>query len=98
MVPVGLERVGDEPVLGVDGEVSSTGEFGALTGALDVAFAELVGLGRARFELGLDGERDLERERCDGVEQQLADRLIDAAAGILRQRAVPAWMFSLAHW
>jgi len=31
--------------------------------------AELVGLVGARFELGLDGERDVERERGDGVEQ-----------------------------
>jgi hypothetical protein len=40
----------------------------------------LVGLIGAGFELGLDGERDLERERRDGLEQQLRDRLIDAVA------------------
>lgn len=63
VVPVGLERVGDEPVVGVDGEVAAAGELGALAGALDVALSEPVGLVGARFELGLDAERDLERER-----------------------------------
>ena len=37
VVPVGFEGVGDEPVVGVDGEVASAGEVGALVGALDVA-------------------------------------------------------------
>jgi len=74
VVPVGLERVGDEPVFRVDGEISAAGELGALTGTLDVAASELVGLVGACFELGLDGERDLEREWGDGLEQQLGDR------------------------
>ena len=81
VVPVGLERVGDEPVVGIDGEVAAAGELGPLAGALDVAAAESVGFVGARFQLGLDGERDLERERGDRVEQQLADRGVDAVAG-----------------
>jgi hypothetical protein len=35
----------------------------------------------AGLELGLDGQRDFQRERGDGVYEQLADRLIDAASG-----------------
>ena len=81
VVPVGLERVSDEPVFGVDGEVAAAGELGAVAGALDVVLAELVGIVGACFELGLNGERDLECERGDGVEQQLADRGVDAVAG-----------------
>ena len=81
VVPVGLERVGDEPVVRVDGEVSAARELGVLAGTLDVGASELVGLVGAGFELGLDGECDLERERGDGLEQQLRDRLIDAVAG-----------------
>ena len=52
-----------------------------MAGAFDVAAAQRVGFVGAGFELGLDGERDLERERGDGVEQQLADRGVDAGAG-----------------
>ena len=80
VVPVGLQCVGDETVLGVDREVAAAGELGALVGALDVAFAQLVGLIGACFQLALDYERDLERERGDGVKQQLADGVIDALA------------------
>ena len=45
-----------------------------------------VGFVGAGLELGLDGERDLERERGDGVEQQLADRGVDGGAGDVWQR------------
>ena len=36
VVPVGFEGVGDEPVVGVDGEIAASGEFGVLAGAVDV--------------------------------------------------------------
>jgi hypothetical protein len=36
VVPAGLQRVGDRPVVGVDGEVSAAGELGVLAGPLDV--------------------------------------------------------------
>ena len=81
VVPVGLEGVGDEPVVGVDGEVAAAGELGVVAGPLDVGAAQLVGFLGAGFELGLDAERDLEGERGDGVEQELADRVVDAVAG-----------------
>ena len=81
VVPVGFEGVGDEPVVGVDGEVSATGELGVVAGSVDVGAAELIGLGGAAFELGLDGERDVERERSDGLEQQIADRTVDRVSG-----------------
>ena len=55
----------------------------------------MVGLVGARFELGLDGERDLQGERGDGVEQQLADRGVDAVAGD-RLAARPAALDRLA--
>jgi len=42
---------------------------------------KLVGIVGASFELGLDAERDLQCERGDRVEQELADRLVDAASG-----------------
>ena len=99
VVPVGFEGVGDEPVVGVDGEVAAAGEVGVVAGAFDVGAAQLVGFVGAGFELGLDGEGDLERERGDGVEQQLADRVVDAVwPGIVWQRGAWRWMFSPTHW
>jgi len=41
-------------------------------GAFDVAGSHGVGFGGAGLDLGLDGEGDLEGQRGEGVEQQLA--------------------------
>ena len=81
VVPVGFEGVCDEPVVGVDREVSPARELGVLVGAFDVRASQLVGLVGAGFELGLDRECDLERERGDGLEQQLLDCAVDGVAG-----------------
>jgi hypothetical protein len=81
VVPVGFEAVGNEPVVGVDGEVAAAGEVGAVTGPLHVGASQGVGLVAAGFELGLHGEGDLERERGDGVEQELTDGGVDGGAG-----------------
>ena len=89
VVPVGFEGVGHEPVVGVDGQVAATGQLGAMAGPLDVAAPQSVGFVGACFELGLHGEGDLERERGDGVEQQLADGGVDAGAGDGQAERVP---------
>jgi hypothetical protein len=80
-VPVGLEAVGDKPVVRVDREVAATGELSALAGPFDVGAPQGVCFVGASFELGLDGEGDLERERSDGVEEQTRDRSVDVATG-----------------
>lgn len=81
VVPVRFEAVGDEPVVGVDGEVAAAGELGSVAGPFDVGTAQRVGFIGAGFELGLDGQGDLERERGDGVQQEPGDGGIDAGAG-----------------
>ena len=81
VVPIGFEGVGDKPVVGVDGEVAATGEFGVVAGAFDVFEAQLVGLVCALVELGGDGQRDLEREWGERLEQQRAEGFIELAAG-----------------
>ena len=43
VVPVGLERVGNESVVRVDGEIAAAGELGALAGPVDVAPPQPVG-------------------------------------------------------
>ena len=84
-VPVGFEVVGDQAVVGVDGHVAAARRFGGVAGPLDVLAAQRVGLVGAALELGLDGEGDLEGERGDGGEQQLADGGVDASPGTLWQ-------------
>ena len=98
VVPVGFQAVGDQPVVGVDGEVAAAGEVGAVAGPFDVVAAQLVGVVGAGLEFGLHGERDLERERGEGVEQQLPDRGVDAGAGdeqAARRGAVDAFAHAL---
>ena len=63
VVPVGLEAVSDEAVVGVDSKVTTPGQLGAVAGAFDMAGTQGVSFIDAGFELGLDGERDLEGER-----------------------------------
>ena len=67
VVPVGFEAVGDEPVVGVDGEVAAAGEVRVVAGAFDLVAAQRVSFGGAGFDLGPDGEGDLDRERGKGV-------------------------------
>jgi hypothetical protein len=50
-------------------------------GAFDVAGAHGVGFGGAGLDLGLDGEGDLEGQRGEGLEQQLADGGVGGGAG-----------------
>ena len=81
VVPVGLEGVGHEAVVRVDREIAAAGELGVVAGELDVTGAQFVCFAGACFELGLDGQRDLQGERGDGLEQQFADRCVDALPG-----------------
>ena len=82
VVPVGFEGVGDEPVVGVDGEVAAARELGVMPGALDMTCC---GAGRLRRRAASSSAWTVsatsKRERGDSVEQQLADRLIDTLAG-----------------
>ena len=84
-VPVGFEGVGDEPVGGVDGEVAAAGQVGVVAGALDVGGAQRVGLVGAVLEFGLDGEGGFDGQRGEGVDEQLADLLVEAGPGMAWQ-------------
>ena len=90
-VPVGFEGVGDEAVGGVDGEVAAAGQVGVVAGALDVGGAQRVGLGGAVLQLGGDGERGLDGQRGEGVDEQLPDPLVEAGAGDRPGRSGRPW-------
>ena len=80
-VPVGFEGAGDEPVGGVDGQVAAAGQVGVVAGALDVRGAQRVGVGGALPEFGGDLEGGLGGQRGEGVDQQLADVLVEGVTG-----------------
>ena len=76
-VPVGLQRVGHQPVGRVDLHVALAGVVGLVLRSLDLPVAQAIGLVEAGCDLLLDGERHLERHRRDGLDQQRADGRID---------------------
>ena len=80
-VPVGFEGAGDEPVGGVDGQVAAAGQVGVVAGALDVGGAQRVGFGGSLLEFGGDLEGGLDGQRGEGVDQQLADVLVEGVPG-----------------
>ncbi len=81
IVPVGLEAVGHQSVVGIDRQIASPRRFGPMTGPLDVAGAQRVGFAGAGFKFCLDAEGDVESDRSDAVEQELADGRIDGGTG-----------------
>jgi hypothetical protein len=52
-----------------------------VAGALDVGGAQRVGLGRAVLELGGDLEGGLGGQRGEGIDEQLADVLVEGVPG-----------------
>ena len=98
VVPVGFEAVGDEPVVRVDGQVAAAGQVGAVAGAFDVPAAQRVGFGGAGVQFGLHGQGDLERERGEGVEQQVPTAASTPPPGMVWQRGAPSWMQRFWHW
>src|SRR5258706_465815 len=80
VVPVGFQGFGDQPVGGVDGQVTAAGGVGGVLGALDVGGADLVGLGGGGVQLVRDGERDLEGEWGERFQGQISDRRVDGVA------------------
>ena len=80
-VPVGFEGAGDEPVGGVDGQVTAAGQVGVVAGALDVRGAQRAGVGGSLLELGGDLEGGLDGQRRERVDQQLADALVEGVTG-----------------
>src|SRR6266511_2274642 len=80
MVPVGLQRGGDQAVVGVDGQVAPSGQLGGVAGSFHLGAAQPVGLLGARRQLVGDGQGDLQGHRADGCQQQLAHGVVDAAA------------------
>src|SRR6266542_4078580 len=80
-VPVGLQAVGHQPVLGVDRQVAAAGQVGLVAGTLDGSGADPVGLVGAGDEFFGDGERGLDGQRGEGVDQQAGDGGVDGDTG-----------------
>jgi hypothetical protein len=71
--------VGNHTVVGIDFHVTTSRELRVVACALDCLTTHVIGFARARFEFLLHGERDLKRDRRDGLHEQLADRVVERA-------------------
>jgi len=79
-VPVSLQRVGNQSVGGIHQHVAVPGVVGLVLGAFDLPMTQTVGVLDAGLDFVLHGERQLERHRRHGLDQQLADGHIDLGA------------------
>ena len=77
LVPVRLERIGDQPVVGIDFEVTSTRELGLIAGAFKLGTSQSFGGLDSPRDFFLHGERNLQCRGCHRIEQQCADGSID---------------------
>jgi hypothetical protein len=82
VVPVRLELLRHQPVVGIDTQVAALGELGLVTSPFHLLLAESVGLAGASSELVVDCERHLQRERRHRLDEELADPV--ASRQILR--------------
>jgi hypothetical protein len=65
----------------VDGEVAAAGQAGVVAGAFDVRGAQRAGFGGPVSGFGGGGERGLDRERGERVDERGAGALVEAVAG-----------------
>ncbi len=79
-IPLGLESVGDQPVIRMNAQVAVLRELCVVPCTLDVLASETVGFHRACLHLRLDGQRGFQGQWVDRADQQLADRRIQGAA------------------
>jgi hypothetical protein len=80
-VPIRLEGIGDEAVVGVDLHVAPTRQLGFILHPLDMLAARRIGLGSASLELALNFQSDRQRHRCHQFDHQGRHRCIDELAG-----------------
>jgi hypothetical protein len=97
-IPVGFQRVGDEPVGGVHLHVALAGAIGLVLCSFDLPVTQAIGLVMTSRYLRLNGERELERQRRDGLDEQLAYRGIDPCSqDALAQRVTEKPSATRAH-
>jgi hypothetical protein len=80
-VPVRLELVSDQAVVRVDLHEPAAGQVGLVARPFHVAVPEVLGLVEARLKLLLHGEGRFQRHGGHGLNEQLADGLVDVLAG-----------------
>jgi len=81
LIPLLLERIGDQPMFGPDEHELALGELGFFTSALDLRALQAIDLGLAPAGLIEYLQRYIERRRRHGLEHDLAHGLIEAGAG-----------------
>jgi hypothetical protein len=80
VVPVGLEGISYETVRGIDVKVALLSEIGLIPGTLNLLLAQTIHLVQSGLHLLLDGEGDFQRQGSDGVDEKLADSLVQVLA------------------
>ncbi len=80
-VPVGLEGIGDQTVVGIDATVAAFRQLRFVAGALYVLAPESVHLVGPAAELVANLKCDIESDGGNAFDKQATDRLVDAGSG-----------------
>jgi hypothetical protein len=78
-VPIGFERVRDEPVLRVHAHITLASKVDLVLCSFDLPVPQAIGFVDAGLYLLLDGERHLERHRCNRLDEETGDGGVDRA-------------------
>src|SRR6266849_5467203 len=76
VVPVGLEGIRYQPIRRIHVKVAPLSQIGLIPGSLDLLFAQPVHLIQSDLHFLLDGKRDFQRQGSDGLDEKLADSLV----------------------
>lgn len=80
LIPLGFQRIGYQPVVGIDFHVAAPGELGLVAAALQLRLSQGGGLLDALRDLVLHGQSHFDSRRRHRLQQQCADRGIDVGA------------------
>ena len=98
LVPFGFQRVGDQAVVGVDLHIPSARQIALVARLLDLLAAQPLPFLGATLQLLLDRQCDLQRQRRDRFDQQLANGLVQCLpVDLLADRLCPLDAPALAH-
>jgi nitrite reductase/ring-hydroxylating ferredoxin subunit len=98
LVPFRFQRVRYQAVVGVDLHITSARQIALVACALDFLVAQAIALLGAILQLLLDRQRDLQRQRCERLDQQLPDGIIERPAmDLLADRLCALNAPALAH-
>jgi len=81
LIPIRFQRIGDQSILRIHAHISALRQFSFVPGAFDVLLTEAIRFLKPRLQFLLHCQSNLQRDRIDQFQQQVADHAIHLGAG-----------------